>query len=411
MRRGLIPFAITASLALCGAATTIAGDWPQILGPQRSGVAEKETLADAWPKAGPKLAWEMPVGSGYAGVAVAQGVAVVFHREQDEETVAAFDAATGTRLWSQGYPTTYRPQIEDSDGPRCVPVIHDQTVVTFGAQGILSAWEFKTGKPLWSRKTHADFSPPDAYFGVGSTPLVEGKKVLVNVGGRVKAGIVAFDLATGETLWSSTNDAASYSSPIAVTRDGVRHALFITRLNFVSLDPANGKERFRAAFGQRGPTVNAANPVMIGDDVLLTASYGIGAKLIRLGQDAAQTQWEEADLLASQYATPIVDNGLVYGVDGRQDGGPVSLKCFDPQSREVRWMKPITQYATLIAADGKLLIQQTDGLLRLAKLSPEKYEELASAPLFKSQTRALPALAGGKYYLRDRTTLKCFELK
>lgn len=399
------------SLALCGASTTIAGDWPQILGPNRNGVAEKETLAEVWPKSGPKLAWETPVGSGYAGVAVAQGVVVVFHREQVEETVAAFDAATGTRLWSQGYPTTYRPQIEDSDGPRCVPVIHDQTVITFGAQGVLSAWDFKSGKPLWTRKTHADFSPPDAYFGAGSTPLVEGKKVLVNVGGRVKAGIVAFDLATGETLWSSTNDAASYSSPIAVTRDGVRHALFITRLNFVSLDPANGKERFRAAFGQRGPTVNAANPVMIGDDVLLTASYGIGAKLIRLGPDAAQTQWEEADLLASQYATPIVDNDLVYGVDGRQDGGPVSLKCFDPESREVRWMKPITQYATLIAADGKLLIQQTDGLLRLAKLSPEKYEELASASLFKSQTRALPALASGKYYLRDRTTLKCFELK
>lgn len=398
-------------LAFAWLRSSLAGDWPQILGPQRNGVAENETLADLWPRTGPKKLWEAAVGSGYAGAAVSGKIVIVFHRLKDEETVTALDAESGRPFWSRGTATTYRPQIEDSDGPRCVPVIHDGRVITFGVQGVLSVWDLKTGNPLWSHKTHVDFKPADAYFGAGSTPLVEGKLVLVNVGGRNQAGIVAFHLETGKVEWTSTDDAASYSSPIAITSGGARHALFITRLHLVSLDPLSGKERFRTAFGQRGPTVNAANPVMIGEDVLLTASYGIGSKLVRPGKDSAQVRWEGDDILSSQYATPIVYNGLVYAVDGRQDGGPVTLKCFDPEQREVLWTKPLTNYATVIAADGKLLVQQTDGLLRLVKLMPEDYEELVSAPLFKSQTRALPALAHGRYYVRDRTMLRCFDLR
>lgn len=398
-------------LAISFTQLVFAGDWPQILGPQRNGVAEKEKLADLWPRTGPKKLWEAGVGAGYSGVAAAGKTLIVFHRLKDEEVVAALNAESGEPIWSRGTPTTYRPQIEDSDGPRCVPVIHGDRVITFGAQGVLSAWNLKTGEPLWSHKTHADFKPPDAYFGAGSTPLVEGNLVLVNVGGRKDAGIVAFNLQTGKVEWRSTDDAASYSSPIAATTHGTRHALFITRMHLVSLDPLTGKERFRTAFGQRGPTVNAANPVMIGDDVFLTASYGIGAKLVGLGKDSAQTRWEGDEILSSQYTTPIVHNGMVYGVDGRQDGGPVSLKCFDPEQRETQWTKPLTNYATLIAADGKLLVQQTDGLLRLVTLTPDAYEEIASAALFDSQTRALPALANGRYYLRDRSALRCFDLR
>jgi outer membrane protein assembly factor BamB len=275
--------------SLIAAVTAHAGDWPQILGPNRNGVAQDETLADAWPKSGPKQLWETPVGSGYAGVAIAGKTLIVFDRHDDSETVTARDAETGDELWRKTYPSTYRPQIEDSDGPRCVPVIADGRAFTFGAEGVLSAWELTTGKPLWSRKTHAEFNPPDAYFGAGSTPVVDGKRLLVNVGGRAKEGIVAFDTATGKVLWTSTNDAASYSSPIVVTVNDVEHALFITRLHFVSLDPATGEERFRTAFGARGPTVNGANPVMIGDAALLTASYGVGAKLVRIGRTALRS--------------------------------------------------------------------------------------------------------------------------
>ena len=65
-----------------------AGDWPQILGPHRSGIADPdEQLADTWPAAGPQEVWRRPVGSGYAGVSVVDGKAFLFHRIDDQEII------------------------------------------------------------------------------------------------------------------------------------------------------------------------------------------------------------------------------------------------------------------------------------------------------------------------------------
>ena len=60
---------------------THAGDWPQILGPNRTGIADPdEKLASQWPETGPPEVWRRLVGSGYAGIAVVDGVALGFHR-------------------------------------------------------------------------------------------------------------------------------------------------------------------------------------------------------------------------------------------------------------------------------------------------------------------------------------------
>ena len=70
-------------LIFSASAALPAGDWPQILGPNRNGIAVEEKLAAEWPKSGPKQLWEAPVGSGYAGVSVSQGVVIIFHRLKD----------------------------------------------------------------------------------------------------------------------------------------------------------------------------------------------------------------------------------------------------------------------------------------------------------------------------------------
>ena len=389
---------------------SFAGDWPNILGPQRNAIAVEEKLADKWPADGPRSAWEAKIGSGFAGVAVADGIAILFHRRGDEDTFSAYDAASGKPLWSQGFATDFQPSIVDDDGPRAVPTIHKGRVYGLAAAGGLYCVDLKTGKSVWQRQTQKEFHAPAGYFGAGSAPLVEGKVLIVNVGGdKDGAGIVAFDLDTGKTIWKATSEQASYSAPLAVTLDGSRVVLCVTRLNLVSLDPASGKELARTPFGQRGPTVNGATPVLAGNRLLLTASYGIGAELLDAGRNKLDVVWTD-EVLSSQYTTPIILDGTVFGIDGRQDGGPISLKCFDLESRKVHWTKPGLAYATLIAADGKLLVMQTNGTLRLAELSKSAYRELGTAELLRGTTRALPALANGRLYVRNETTLKCVEL-
>ncbi|MCX7411528.1 MAG: PQQ-like beta-propeller repeat protein [Planctomycetales bacterium] len=386
------------------------GDWPQIMGANRNGICVDEKLADKWPADGPRSLWEAKVGSGFAGVAVAGGVAVLFHRVADEDTLTAYDAESGKPLWSQGFPTTFQPAIVEDDGPRAVPTIHQGRVYALAAAGGLYCVDIKTGKTVWQRQTQTEFHVPSAYFGAGSSPLVEGKTLILNVGGdKDRAGVVAFDLNTGKTVWQTTSEQASYSSPIVTKLENQRVVLCITRLNLVSLDPATGKELARTPFGQRGPTVNGAVPVVIGNRVLLTASYGIGAELLNMTAGKFENVWKD-EVLSSQYTTPIVHDGAVYGIDGRQDGGPISLKCFDPETRKVHWTKSGLAYATLIAADGKLLVMHTNGSARLAELNKSEYRELATASLLRGTTRALPALAHGRLYVRNEQTLKCVQL-
>ncbi len=387
-----------------------AGDWPQILGVNRNGIAVDEKIADTLPAGGPAKVWQAEIGSGFAGAAVADQKLVLFHRLENKDTLTAYDAETGKEIWSQGFETSFIPQIVPDDGPRAVPTIYKDRVYALAPNGGLYCVDMKTGKPLWQRQTQKEFNAPAGYFGSGSSPLVEGKLLIVNVGGdKAGAGVVAFDLETGMTEWKSVNDQASYSSPIAVTESGTRHLLCVTRMNFVSLDPVTGKERFRTPFGQRGPTVNAAIPVLMKNQVLLTASYGIGAELLTIQPNKVEVNWND-EVLASQYTTPIVHDGMIYGVDGRQDGGSVTLKCFDPKSRTVAWTQTLSAYATLIAADGKLLVMHTNGLLKVVALNKKAYREIASATLLPGTTRALPALANGRLYVRNDNTLKCVSL-
>jgi outer membrane protein assembly factor BamB len=390
-----------------------AGDWPQILGPQRNGIAEGEKLAASWPTGAPQTVWKQSVGTGLAGVAVAAGTVYVFDRDGDDERLAAVDALTGKPRWKPAtWPSSYQDAIAGDDGPRCVPVVHEGKVYAYGAAGTLACINTKDGKIAWSRNLVTDYRADLGYFGAGSTPLIEGKTLIVNVGGqKSQAGVVGLSIETGKELWKSVPDTASYSSPIAVTVDGTRHVLCITRLKLVSLDPSNGKVRFEFPFGKRGPTVNGANPVVVKDHVLATASYGIGATFAKIGKDRIDPQWDGDEILSSQYTTSVLLDGWLYGIDGRQDAGAASLRCFDPVTKKVAWTEENFGMATLILADNKLVCMKTDGTLTLVAATPKAYEELATAKLFNSTCRGLPALSNGLLYVRDTQTLKCFDLR
>jgi outer membrane protein assembly factor BamB len=390
---------LLAATGVLGVSNAWGGDWPQILGPSRNGKAVGERLLDQWPATGPKVLWKSSLGSGYSGPAVMGNRVVVFHRLAAIERVECFDAGTGKSQWKADFQATYRGGVNPDTGPRCVPLIVGENVYAFGAAGDLHAIALKDGHKLWSRALYEDYRGNEGYFGAGTTPLIVAGKLLVNVGGR-GAGLVALDPATGKTLWKSTDEGASYSSPIEVQIGNKAKAIFITRLNCTLVDPPSGEMKTLFPFGQRGPTVNAAMPLLFDGKLLTTASYGIGAVCASLTADGAKPIWQNDDALSSQYATPVEHEGYLYGTHGREDVGVAELRCIEAATGKVRWSQADYGVAHVILADGKLLLQKYDGHIALAAPDTNKYRELATAQITSEPTRALPALADGRLYVR-----------
>ncbi len=397
---------------LCAPLVAQAGQWPQILGPQRNGIAAgDERLFESWPTAGPKVVWQREVGRGFAGVAVAGTTCVLFHRLGDEEVVEAMDAATGTVRWRRAFPTSYTSVFVADDGPRCTPVIVGRRVVVYGVQGGLRCLDLADGDLLWQVETHREFDAPEGYFGAGSTPVVWNDRVIVNVGGaRKNAGVVAFDLKTGETLWAAVADAASYSSPVVARLEGQPRVICVARLNCVGLDPATGTVTFSFPFGRRGPTVNAATPLVLGDRLFVSAHYGVGAVWAKLSANDVRILWRSDAIMSNHYMTCIEYQGMLFGIHGQERLTPGELRCIDPERKRVLWSVADFGYGSMIRAGMRMLTVKTTGELVLWQPDRQAYRPLATATVLDTTTRALPALAEGRLYVRDTKTLKCLRV-
>jgi outer membrane protein assembly factor BamB len=266
------------------------------------------------------------------------------------------------------------------------------------------------GEKVWERELLKDYNVPPSFFGVGTSPILEGGRLLVNVGGR-NAGIVAFDKDSGKEVWKATEDGASYSSPVAADIDGVRHVIFFTRQGIVSLDPANGHVRFRKRWRSRmEASVNAATPVVLGDCLFFTACYGTGAILVRAKKDDIEELWSNDRSLSCHFSTPVFHEGGLYGFDGRQETG-TEFRCIEAKTGKVLWSKDGFGCGSMILADGNLIVLCEGGDLVLVECKSDKYREKARAALLTGPCRAHMALANGHLYARDNRKLVCWKLK
>jgi len=196
------------------AADNSATDWPQFLGPRADGTSTETGLLDKWPTNGPPLLWEKSIGTGYGAPSVVGNRLVLHHRIGDEEIVECFDATDGHSLWHFGYPSQFIDPYGYNNGPRSTPLLTSNRCYTFGAEGKLICLDLQTGKRVWQRDTALDFNVPNAFFGVGSTPILEGGLLLVMVGGQPNSGMVAFDPETGSTVWESVGEKSWQGVPM-----------------------------------------------------------------------------------------------------------------------------------------------------------------------------------------------------
>lgn len=386
-------------------------DWPQLHGAARDGHSAETKLDWNWPKNGPKVVWKNEVGSGWAGPVVTGERLIIFHRIGDEENVQCLDPATGKERWKHSYRTKYRDDFGFDDGPRATPTIADGRVFALGPNGDFSAVELASGKPLWHHNLLAEYRADKGFFGAACSPLVMGERVLVNVGGK-GAGVVAFNVADGKEVWKSTDDAASYSSPVAAEIDGKPAAVFLTRRGLRVLDPTNGKSLYDFPWKPRiEASVQAATPLVKGDEIFLTVSYATGGVLLRAKGGSLDEVWSNDKSLSSQYNTPVRVGDYLYGTHGRSDVGTGQMRCVEWKTGAVRWSKDNFGVASVIAVDGGILALTEGGDLVRFDASPDGYKERARAALLSKPVRAAPALANGRLFARDGKSLVCVILK
>jgi len=380
---------------LCGV-SLVAADWPQHLGPDRNGTvkgAELGPLATVWSK---------PTGAGFAGPVVAEGKLLLFHRIKNSETLDCVELKTGKAVWSFSYESLYKDDFGFDEGPRSAPVIANGKVYTFGAEGMLHAVDFATGKKVWAVDTFRQFQVKKGYFGAAGSALVDGGRVLLNVGGANGAGVVAFDAQTGKPLWTSSTDEASYSSGVAATLGGQRYAVFFTRNGLLVLEPATGRKvysmRWRARFAA---SVNAATPLIIGDSIFLSASYETGAILIDWNGGQPKTVWSSDEAMSNHYATAVHKDGYLYGFHGRQEMGQ-SFRCIELRTGKVMWSEEKVGAGSVTLVNGTLLVIGENGQIFTAPASPKEFKSQKRGPAIPGVVRAFPAVADGMVVVRNQ---------
>jgi outer membrane protein assembly factor BamB len=387
---------------LLAAASAEAADWPQFLGPSRSGSAadSEAALPDAFEKE-PTVLWSHAVGSGHAGPVVSQGKLIVFHRVGDESIIDALDAVTGKKIWQQRLATDYRDDFGMDNGPRAVPTVADNRVLVHGADGVLSALRLDTGDLLWSLDTKAEQQSPQGFFGRVCAPLVVGDKVLLSTGGS--AAMTAFEVATGQMIWTAGDDEASYASPVMLNESVV---LAWLRNHLTTFSLADGRVLDRAKLRPSiQASVSAATPVLTSAGWFITAEYDLGASLWEIATDGKLTQrWAESDLLNAHYATPVHHDGHIYGFDGRQERG-MTLRCLSLADRAVCWQSPSVPGGTLLRVKDKLLVLTEDGELWVVRATPNEFDQILTTQVLRAGHRSYAAYANGIWYARDAETL------
>ncbi|MBI4657896.1 MAG: PQQ-binding-like beta-propeller repeat protein [Verrucomicrobia bacterium] len=424
-------------------------DWPQFLGPRANGTSFETGLLQKWPARGLPLVWEKTIGTGYSAPSVRGNRLVLHHRLRDEEIVECWEAGTGQPLWRHGYPSQYVDPYGYNNGPRCTPLLTTDRCYTFGAEGKLVCLDLETGKLRWQRDTGTEWNVPPAFFGVGSTPILEGDLLLVMVGGQPDSGMVAFDASTGKTVWESVGKKnwtgvpmtgwpgertvvwnpfekqASYATPVAAMVHGRRRVFCLMRQGLVSLDPKTGVVDFSRWFRARqNESVNAANPVVVDDLVFIsTAYYNVGSVLLKVKPDDKSVEEVRRDtVLEIHWTTPIHHEGFLYAFSGRNEPD-AHFRCVELRTGKLMWDRNESwvPYSTktpavygrgsAILADGKLIVLGEGGKLGLFRANPMQPEEISSfqVPPLHFPCWAAPVLSKGMLYLRSEDRLVCLN--
>jgi len=365
-----------------------AGDWPMYRGPDHTGISKETGWFNA--SADVKVLWEKKIGKGFGSIAVGGGRAFAMGNASGKSTVFCFDAKTGKKIWSFSYDAKLfvpnEPKLAEG-GPGSTPTLDGENLYAVSKHGEVRCFSADKGEVKWTAKIKSKYPK----WGYAGSPLVIGDLVILNAG---SAG-TAFNKKTGKLVWSSGSGFGGYATPIPIQRDGKPHILLFGRESVIIVAAADGKKAWEFSWKTKYG-INAADPIVVGDNLFISTGLGTGCCLVPLGTASPKPIWKNKNM-KTKLSGCVMFGGHVYGFDEKK------LTCLDLKTGQQKWTEASLGMGTVMLADGKLILLSEKGKLVIAPASPDGFKELSSGVILKAGTRCwtMPALSGGLIYARN----------
>src|SRR5262249_1193783 len=277
-----------------------------------------------------------------------------------------------------------------------------------------------SGELVWEKDLAQDYQIEETAT-ISASPLVDGDRVILQVGGKPDACVVAFDRTSGREIWRSLNETAGQASPVIIKAGGRRQLIVWTMHSVSSLDPATGKLFWRESFVSANSAA-VATPVFSNNRLLVS---GLMLKLDE-HKPSASVLWPESRAatrrILSGTSTPLLQGNYVYSLNHAG-----SLVCLEVETGRQIWetdqvtqpKQGSTACMHMTISGGSVFIYNELGELILARLGPQGYEEISRTRLLeptypfggRKLTWAAPSFANGCVYARNEKEIICVSLR
>ena len=425
----LVFFALLAAEPLSGGMTN-PPCWPSLRGPEHDAHVAGAHLVDSFPPQGPPVVWTRPLGAGYSGFVADKTHVFTQYQTLGGQYVVCLDAATGDTVWEHRYDGPYDPA-GLYPGPRATPTLGNGQLWFAAPSGLVGCLEAATGRRVWSLNVFTRFGVEPVEFGYSCGPTLVDGKLLLPVGSP-GASLVALDPATGGVIWQSGDDAISHVPAFPITFRGRPLAIAYLRNVLSAFDIETGHIVWRMPLSS-GYDEHAAWPIYAEPFLWISAPFQAGSELLELTADppAVRTVWKSR-VLSNDVCSSVLAEGCLYGFDIRDVQAKPHrpsrgrFRCIDFQTGRVRWSngslnerrrlddagpgRAIGQ-ATVLLADGKLILFNELGELILARANPTTYEELGRVRVLGGEIGwTQPTLCGGRLFVRNHSRAACLLL-
>jgi outer membrane protein assembly factor BamB len=410
-------------------ATALAGDWPTFRGPDRTAVSKDVGLLTEWPADGPPLVWKAEgTGRGYSSLAIV-GDRIFTLGDQisigggdpskdTDEYLMCLERNNGKLIWKTKTGPAWDKGQSDWQSSRSTPTVDGDRVYALTADGVLVCCDVKTGGEQWRKSLKSDFGGKKADgWGYSESVLVDGDQVVCTPGGT-QTTMVALDKRTGDVKWKTVREddiGAGHASIVISEIGGTRVYVQTTGLGALGVRTSDGKVLWSYQIGKT--TAVIPTPIVRGDLVFFTAGYQRGGALLRQVPDGAgginiDEIYPLKPELANKHGGVVLVGDYIYG-DSDSSGVPF---CAELMTGKIMWKKRGSGKgsAAVVAADGHLYFQFSDGTVALVKASPDEYTEVSTFKAPGSGERpswAHPVVLDGRLYIREQDVILCYDVR